>query len=234
MTAEFCRRAPIVLVGFFNQSGYWSRVFYVMITNLTWSEKVLFQMQLAIWSRVVLEKLIVTELDKNFPSFTGPKSLLPCSQQPAIHTKFEVLFITCCFLMLRSFQPHSILRLEGNPLSAVRGYLFFIFVATLNIWRPSHSSATWGCTAPWSHGTNITPPPPSICLYVFPYIKGLYIWIYSDTNSLLQKLIAGYFSHISLNVHHTENNLEVIYLHEDDIFLLCTRFLQYESFIRSF
>jgi hypothetical protein len=40
-------------------------------------------------------------------------------------------------------------KLEDLSLSTVHDCLFSIFVANLNIWRPSPPSATWGCAMLW-------------------------------------------------------------------------------------
>jgi len=40
--------------------------------------------QLTSWSRIILEKLIVTQLANNHPPLMEPEGSLPCSQGPAI------------------------------------------------------------------------------------------------------------------------------------------------------
>jgi hypothetical protein len=52
--------------------------------------------------------------------------------------------------------PRPTPNLEDHPLSAVRNWLFNIFEATLNIWRLSPPSATWGRTMLWWQGTHLT------------------------------------------------------------------------------
>jgi hypothetical protein len=47
-------------------------------------------------------------------------------------------------------------KLEDHPLSAVRDCLFNIFASTLQNWRESPPSATWGRAMPWWQGTHLT------------------------------------------------------------------------------
>jgi hypothetical protein len=47
-------------------------------------------------------------------------------------------------------------KLEDRPLSAVRDCLVSIFAATLQNWRESPPSATWGRAMPWWQGTHLT------------------------------------------------------------------------------
>jgi hypothetical protein len=47
-------------------------------------------------------------------------------------------------------------KLEDHPLSAVRACLFNIFAASLQNWRASPPSATWGRAMPWWQGTHLT------------------------------------------------------------------------------
>jgi hypothetical protein len=52
--------------------------------------------------------------------------------------------------------PRLTPKLEDHPLSAVRDCLFSILAATLQNWRESPPSATWGRTMPWWQGTHLT------------------------------------------------------------------------------
>jgi hypothetical protein len=52
--------------------------------------------------------------------------------------------------------PHPTPKLEDHPLSAVRDCLFSISAATLQNWRASPPSATWGRAMPWWQGTHLT------------------------------------------------------------------------------
>jgi hypothetical protein len=58
--------------------------------------------------------------------------------------------------------PRPTPKLEDHPLSAIRDCLFNIFSATLHIWRPFPSSATWGRAMPWWQETHLaSSEPPS-------------------------------------------------------------------------
>jgi hypothetical protein len=50
--------------------------------------------------------------------------------------------------------PRSTPKMEDHPLSAVRDCLYNIFAATLQTWRPSPASATWGRATPRWQGTH--------------------------------------------------------------------------------
>jgi hypothetical protein len=52
--------------------------------------------------------------------------------------------------------PRPTPKLEEHPLSAVRDCLFNIFAPTLQNWRESPPSATWGGAMPWWQGTHLT------------------------------------------------------------------------------
>jgi hypothetical protein len=52
--------------------------------------------------------------------------------------------------------PRPTPKLEDHPLSAVRDCLSTIFAATLQNWRESPPSATWGRAMPWWQGTHLT------------------------------------------------------------------------------
>jgi len=53
-------------------------------------------------------------------------------------------------------DPRPTPKLEGYPLSAIHDCLFYIFAATLHIWRPYPLSGTPRCAMPWWQETHIT------------------------------------------------------------------------------
>jgi hypothetical protein len=54
--------------------------------------------QLTLWSRVLLEKLIVAQLVKKFPAFMAPEGSLPCPQDPAIEPCSQPVIFSPDFL----------------------------------------------------------------------------------------------------------------------------------------
>jgi hypothetical protein len=77
---------------------------------------------------------------------------LPCSQKP---TNSKPLCNICdkpVFLQLWVVSPSTNDHNGGQSLSAIRGCLFNIFAATLNMLWPSPSSTTRGHAMPWWQG----------------------------------------------------------------------------------
>jgi hypothetical protein len=108
--------------------------------------------------------------------------LLPLPSEPALYIllTFQVPKLTSIFCRLgrsseKSVQVRGFLwsfvnklifysavlapwpthKLRAHPSSAIHDCLFTIFAATLHIWRPSPSSATWGRTMPWWQGNSL-------------------------------------------------------------------------------
>jgi len=75
--------------------------------------------------------------------------LLPHSQEPAISMVLCNISYPARFHDEQLLSPRPTSKLEDNPLSAVRDRMFYVFAATLRIWRPSPPSATRGRTMPW-------------------------------------------------------------------------------------
>jgi len=128
------------------------------------------------WSRVLLEKLIVLEIFKKFDAFNGTLRLIPT------FTRAHRLSLSCnrslnpicTVLLLVSFQnicpglglflifcnmlclfgeewlvPHPTIKLEDHPLLPVHDYLINTISATLHIWRPSPQSTTCVSAVLW-------------------------------------------------------------------------------------
>jgi len=131
------------------------------------------------WSRVLLEKLIIPELVKKFDAFNGTWRLIPTVTR-ARHLSLSCdrsLSLICTVLLLVYFQniypglglcviscnvlclfgeewlvPHPTIELENHPLFPVHNCLINTFSATLHIWRPSPQSTTWVCAMLWWWG----------------------------------------------------------------------------------
>jgi hypothetical protein len=116
-------------------------------------------LQLITWSRVRLEELIVAQLLKKFPTFYGTR-------------KFITVYTTARYIYLSS--PRSCVTFR-NMLFSYGGELLplaqrqswrttlccpfattYSIAATLHIWRPFPSTATWRRVMPWWQGTHLT------------------------------------------------------------------------------
>jgi len=81
-----------------------------------------------------------------------PEGSLPCSQNPANSEALCNISWQAGFYGEELLCPCPTPKLEGHPISAVRDCLFYLFPATLHIWRPSPLSSTQGRDMPWWQG----------------------------------------------------------------------------------
>jgi hypothetical protein len=96
------------------------------------------------YSRVILEKLMVTQLVKKFPPVLESKRSLSYSQEP---TDWDCVynFVVCCFLLWEVVRPRPTPKLEDHPLLAVRYCCYSTYKAT-SMWPSCEIS---GCTVQW-------------------------------------------------------------------------------------
>jgi hypothetical protein len=80
------------------------------------------------WSRVFLEKLIVSQLVKEFPPPPFCNTKVPYLFQPRHSVTFHNKLIIYSEELL---APHPVSRLEDHPMLAVRDCLFNIFATSL-------------------------------------------------------------------------------------------------------
>jgi hypothetical protein len=136
------------------------------------------------WSWALLEKLPVVNLLENFPPFYGTRRSItaftwalhrsltwarsiqslpphPTSLRSILilstHLRLGLVnvFVTSLFFYGKAFlAPRPTPKMEDHPLWAFHDCLFNIFVASLNNWRASPPSATWGRAMPWWQGTH--------------------------------------------------------------------------------
>jgi len=99
------------------------------------------------WSRVLLEKLDVTHLVKIY-LVLETKGHYRVYKGPPISMPYIIFRNKLVFYSEELLAPRPTPKLEDHRLSAVRDFLFNVFVATLHTWRPSPPSATRGCAMP--------------------------------------------------------------------------------------
>jgi hypothetical protein len=90
---------------------------------------------------------------------------------------FLWIFLTILFFYGEDLlAPRPTPKLENHPLSAVRDCLFNIFAASLHIWRPFLTSATWGRAMPWWQGTHLTGTAATTGLLYQPPDRWWWLW----------------------------------------------------------
>jgi hypothetical protein len=106
------------------------------------------------WSWALLEEPEILQLLKNFPAFFGTRRFITVFTR-ALHWSLCVHFRNKVFFYGEELlAPHPTPKLEDHHLSAVRDCLFNIFAASLQNWRASPPSATWGRAMPWWQGNH--------------------------------------------------------------------------------